>query len=138
MPTSTTGLGGRLNPQYQQITEIMSRANSTYEAAALRISRSSRRGLTLNARYTYAHAMDWNPNESNQVAGAGVLDPNDFSQEYGTSNLDVRHSASTSVIWQAPWKLNGLGGRLANGWMLSGIGQFRTGLPYTYLTTNIE
>jgi len=134
VPTSTTGLGGRLNPQYQQITEIMSRANSTYEAAMLRISRSSRRGLTLNARYTYAHAMDWNPNESNQVAGAGVLDPNDFSQEYGTSNLDVRHSASTSVIWQAPWKLNGLGGRLANGWMLSGIGQFRTGLPYTMRT----
>ncbi len=30
--SSPTGTAGRLNPNYQQITQIMSRANSTYEA----------------------------------------------------------------------------------------------------------
>ncbi len=33
---------GRLNPNYQQVSEIFSRANSTYEAAMLRVSRSAR------------------------------------------------------------------------------------------------
>ena len=129
-----TGFGGRLNPHYQQITEIFSSANSTYEAAMLRIARSSRRGLGLHALYTYAHAMDWNPNESVQVMGSEVLDPNNLAQEYGASSLDVRHSVSSMLIWQAPWRLHSLAGRLANGWMFAGTGQFRTGLPYSMRT----
>jgi hypothetical protein len=133
--TSSTGFAGRLNPDYQQITQIMSRANSTYEAWMLKVERYGRRGLSLRAHYTYAHAMDWNPNESAQVAGNDVLDPADFSQEYGVSNLDVRHSASAMVIYRAPWKLRGLAGKLGNGWMVSGVGQFRSGLPFTMRTS---
>jgi len=133
--TSGTGTAGRLNADYQQIIEIESRANSTYEAAMLRVSRYARRGLSLHARYTYAHAMDWNPNESASVTGSDVLDPAKFSQEYGTSNLDVRHSASATVIWEAPWKLHNAAGRLLNGWMLSEVGQYRSGMPYTMRTS---
>ena len=131
--TSPTGFGGRLNRNYQQVSEIFSRANSTYEAAILRLTRNGR-GLTLHSRYTYAHAMDWNPNEGAQVSGSSVLDPLDFREEYGTSNLDVRHSASAAVIWEPKWKLNGMSGRLGNGWMVSGIAQCRSGLPYTMRT----
>ena len=101
----------------------------------LKVARYGRRGLSLHAHYTYAHAMDWNPNESTLVAGSDVLDPANFSQEYGTSNLDVRHSAAAMVIYEAPWKLRGMAGKLGNGWMLSGIGQFRSGLPYTMRTS---
>ena len=132
---SATGIAGRLNPDYQQITEIMSRANSTYEAATIGITRNGSRGLSLHAHYTYGHAMDWNPNETTLVAGSDVLDPAHFNQEYGTGNLDVRHSAAVTAILQAPWKLRGFAGRLANGWMLSGVGQFRSGLPYTMRTS---
>ena len=39
-------------------------ANSTYEAAMVKVTRYGRRGLNLHAHYTYAHAMDWNPDES--------------------------------------------------------------------------
>ncbi len=132
---SATGLAGRINSGYQQITQIMSRANSTYEAAMLRVERSGRRGLSVNAHYTYAHAMDWNPNESSQVAGNDVFDPRDYGLEYGTSDLDMRHSAGITGIFETPWKLHGPAGRLANGWMASGVGQFRSGLPYTMRTT---
>jgi hypothetical protein len=132
---SPTGFGGRLNSHYQQITEIISGANSTYEAAILRVSRSSRRGLGFHVRYTYGHAMDWNPNESTQVSGSEVLAPDNFNQEYGTSSLDVRHSVSAMLIWQTAWKLRGFTGRFANGWMLSGTGHLRTGLPYTMRTS---
>ena len=131
---SPSGFAGRLNPDYQQISEIMSRANSTYEAAMLRVVRYGRRGLSLHAHYTYSHAMDWNPNESTLVAGSDVLDPADFAQEYGTSNLDVRHSAAVLAVMEAPWKARGKTAQLANGWMVSGIGQFRSGLPYTMRT----
>jgi hypothetical protein len=131
---ASSGAAGRLNANYQQIREWMSRANSTYEAAALRVSRYGRRGLTLHARYTYGHAMDWNPNESTQVSGSSVLDPTDFRNEYGTSNLDIRNSVSGMVILEPHWRLSRFEGRLANDWMLSAIGQFRSGLPFTMRT----
>jgi hypothetical protein len=130
-----TGTAGRLNPDYQQIAEIMSRANSTYEAALFKITRYGRRGLSLHAHYTYAHAMDWDPNETTLVAGSDLLDPKNFNLEYGTSDLDVRHSAAAMVIYEAPWKLKNFAGHLANGWRLSSIAQFRSGLPYTMHTS---
>jgi len=128
-PTST-GVVGWLNPDYQGIEQITSKANSIYEAAMVKLTRFGRRGLSLQAHYTYAHAMDWNPNQS-------PLDPNPakFSQEYGTSDQDMRHSAAAMIIYEAPWKLRGFAGRLANGWVLSGIGQFRSGLPYSMRVT---
>jgi hypothetical protein len=129
-----TGQCGWLNPNYQEIDQITSKANSTYEAAMVKLTRYGHRGLSLFAHYTYAHAMDWNPDESPLDA-----DPADFGQEYGlgpkpeygTSNLDVRHSAAAMVIYETPWKLHNLAGKLGNGWMVSGIGQFHSGLPYT-------
>ena len=128
------GTNGRLNPGYEQITQIMSRANSTYEAGTVRLSRAAHAGLSFHLLYTYAHAMDWNPNESSQVLRASVLDPSDFQEEYGTSDLDMRHSASGLVLWQTPWKLTGRLGALANGWSLAGTGHYRSGLPYTMRT----
>lgn len=130
---SGTAVDGWLCPDYQQINQLTSKANSTYEAAMLRVVRYGRRGLSVRAHYTYAHTMDWNPNES-------PLDPalsnqgTSFGQEYGTSSLDVRHSALAMLIYEAPWKLHSVAGALANGWMLSGIGQFHSGLPYTMRT----
>ncbi len=137
--TSPTGFAGRLDPAYQQITQIVDRANSTYEAAIFRLERHGR-GFSLHAHYTYAHAMDWNPNESALVAGSTVFDPGDFALEYGTSDLDIRHSAALMAVLESPWKLRAIRGagnwaaQLANGWMLSGIGNYRSGLPYTMRT----
>jgi hypothetical protein len=116
-----------LNPDYQQIDQITSMANSTYEAAMLKVERYGRRGLSLHAHYVYSRAMDWNPGESE-------LEPAKFSQEYGTSDLDQRQSAAAMMVYEAPWKLNGMAGKLGNGWMLSGVGQFRGGLPYSMRT----
>jgi len=134
-PGSAAGECGRLKSNYQQIDEIFSRANSTYEAAMFKVERSAGKGLSLHARYTYAHAMDWNPSEGMSVAGGSVFDPANFNQEYGTSNLDVRHTAAVMAEWETPWKLRQKVKKIANGWMLSGIGQYRSGLPFTMRTS---
>ena len=42
---SPTGITGRLNSNYQQVAEIFDRANSTYEAAMLRLTRYGRGGF---------------------------------------------------------------------------------------------
>jgi len=124
----------RLNANYQQLASIESRANSTYDAAMLRVTRSASHGLSLHAHYLYGHATDWNPNESSQVAVNDVLDPGDFRAEFGTSNLDIRHTAGLTVLFQTPWKLHNWAGALANAWSLGAIGQYRSGRPFTMRT----
>jgi len=125
---------GWLNPCYQGINEIMSKANSTYEGVMVKVVRYGHRGLSLHAHYTYSHAMDWNPDES-PLAPDLLSQGADFKEEYGTSNQDMRHSAAVMAVYEAPWKLHGLSGKLGNGWMLSGIGQFHSGLPYSMQTS---
>jgi hypothetical protein len=124
---------GWLCPDYQGIDEMTSKANSTYEAVMVKLVRSGRRGLSFHAHYTYSHAMDWNPGES-PLFPDSLSQGSDFSQEYGTSSLDMRHSAGAMVTFEPPWKLHKLAGRLGNGWMLSGTGQLHSGLPYTMRT----
>jgi hypothetical protein len=46
----------------------------------------------------------------------------------------VRHTAAVMAIYEVPWKLKGLAGRLGNGWMMSGVGPYRSGLPFTMHT----
>jgi len=126
--------GGRLNLNYQQVLEIFSRANSTYEAMMVRLSRTAH-GLTFRGRYTLGHAADWNPDESSQIDRPSIFDPGDFREEYGTSDLDVRHLATAAVIMRPKWKLHQPIGSFTNGWMMSGLGHFKSGLPYTMRTT---
>jgi len=133
-PSAISGVGGRVNTNYQQVSEIFSRANSTYEALILRLSRNTH-GLAFRGRYTFGHAADWNPDDSSQIDGPSVLDPTDFRQEYGASDLDLRHSAMATMILQPKWKLRGGIQSVANGWMLSGVGHFSSGLPYSMRTT---
>lgn len=132
---SASGTAGRLNPNYQQITQISARANSTYEAAMFRLVRYGRRGLAMNTRYIYGHAMDWNPNQGFSVTGSDVLDPASFSREYGVSNLDARHTFVAAVIYNTQWKLQNVAGYIANGWRISGIGSIHSGLPYSMRTS---
>jgi hypothetical protein len=133
-PLNSDGQSGWFNPCYQQIDQITSKANSTYESTVLKVVRYGHRGLSLHAHYTYSHTMDWNPNESPANLSANLIPP-DFNQEYGTSDQDMRHSVAALIIYEAPWKLHNLSGKLGNGWMLSGIGQFHSGLPYTMRTS---
>lgn len=119
---------------YQQLASIEDRANSTYEAALIKIVRYGGHGLNFRAHYLYAHATDWNPNESGQVAGNDILDPREFGLEYGKSNLDIRHSAAATVLYEPQWKLRNWAGQLANNWSVAAVGQYRSGLPFTMRT----
>ncbi len=130
------GAAGRIDPGYDQIGEAFSRANSTYEAASLRLTRTGRDGLMFHARYTYAHTMDWNPDDSITFARPSVLDPENQTEEYGTSDLDARHMASIAVIWQPRWRVRGWADHITDGWRLSSAGSFRSGLPYTMRTSS--
>ncbi|QNI31391.1 TonB-dependent receptor [Alloacidobacterium dinghuense] len=131
---TTNFFSQRINPNYQQITDIFSETNSAYQAGVARLSHHSR-ALDLTGSYTYAHAADYNQNESTFADLNDVLDPTNFKLEYGNSNFDIRQRVTASAVARAPWRVHGFWGYLVNGYLVAPVAELRTGLPFTMRTT---
>ena len=111
---------------------------SFYNGLQLQISEHNFHGLLMQLSYTYSHALDNSSDPLVPTLGNGNFPVNSFDlrREYGNSGTDVRHRAVLNFVYQAPvgrgtshWN-EGFAGRAFEGWELSGIAAFQTGLPY--------
>ncbi len=124
----------RLDPRYGAITDIISETNSSYRGAMVRLVRHMSRALTVNAGYTWAHAIDDNQNEASFVERNDVYDPANLRLEHGTSSYDVRHRVAGGAVLREPWRLQGVSSLFFGNYSLAGAGEWRTGLPYSMRT----
>lgn len=124
----------RLNPNYGSITDIISETNSEYHGAVVRFTHRAARAMHVSVAYTFSHAIDDNQNQATFANFNNVYDPADLKLERGTSNFDVRQRASGGIVARVPWRLDGFMGTLLNGYTLSTLGRWSTGLPYTMRT----
>jgi hypothetical protein len=100
--------------------------NSNYNALQLTLKRT-KGPLTVLASYSFSKSLDWSSNLQEQV------DPYDYRREYGPSAFDIRQDFVVSYNYELPLeKLFHSKSRLAQGWALSGITRFATGLPVTF------
>jgi hypothetical protein len=111
---------------------------SFYDGLQLQLSERNLHGLLIQFSYTYSHALDNSSDPLLPTAGNGNFPVDSFlpQHEYGNSGTDVRQRGVINFVYQAPvgrgtsrWN-QGFIGRAFEGWELSGIGQFQTGLPY--------
>lgn len=121
----------RLNPAYGSITDILSETNSSYSGAMVRLIRRLSRTLTVNAGYTWSHAIDDGQNEASFADRDDVYDPADLRLDHGTSNYDARQRVSGGLVLREPWRLRGTARVLFGEYALSATGAWRTGLPYS-------
>lgn len=124
----------RANPKYGPVTDVISETNSRYQGAIVRFTTRRERALHVSVAYTYSHAVDDNQNEATFASLSKIYDPAHLSLEHGTSNFDVRQRVSGGIVARVPWRLDGVAGRLLNGYSISTLGRWRTGLPYTMRT----
>jgi hypothetical protein len=113
---------------------MLSETNSQYRGATVRLVRRMSRPLTVNAAYTWAHAIDDNQNEATFAERNDVYDPADLSLEHGTSNYDVRQRVAGGIVLREPWRPHGPAGMMLGGYSLAGSGAWRTGLPWSMRT----
>jgi hypothetical protein len=100
--------------------------NANYNSFQASLKRTAG-GLTLLASYTYGKAMDWASSIQEQV------NPFDFRKEYAISAFDLKHNFVLSYNYEVPFeKLFHKSNRLTNGWAISGVTRFSTGLPVTF------
>jgi hypothetical protein len=110
-------------------------ASSTYHAGSVSFIQHARFGLTFNANYTYAHTLDNATNEffTSLLNPRRAQDTNRLSQDWASSDLDVRHKFALSLIYQVPniksdshWV-----SALVNGFQIGSVFLAQTGQPVT-------
>jgi len=100
--------------------------NANYNALQLTLKRTTG-PLTLLASYTYGKSLDQSSSIQEQVY------PYNYGMEYAPSAFDIKHNFVVSYNYEFPVaKLSGKANRLTDGWSLSGITRFASGLPVTF------
>ena len=135
------GLGRNLffHPQYGALSAFSSVANSDYNAGTLSIRQRLGRSLTMDFNYTLSHSMDdaSGLQTSDAFGGAFILNPLRQSDNYASSDFDVRHIINANAVWEMPFGrgrrfFSGAGGvanALIGGWQLGGIFRWNSGQP---------
>ena len=100
--------------------------NANYNSLQVSLKRTAGR-LTMLASYTYGKSMDWASSIQEQV------NPFDFRREYAISAFDMKHNFVLSYNYEIPFeKLFSASNRFTQGWAISGVTRFATGLPVSF------
>ncbi|MBV9744209.1 MAG: hypothetical protein JO099_10620, partial [Acidobacteriia bacterium] len=131
------------SPLFNSINTGKDIANSNYNGLVLTGKYQGRRGIFLQASYTYGKSLDnsssWSVPSSPNNQPNGVADPRNLALERGPSNFDIRHRAVVYYIIDVPvgpghsllgWK-NGFNRAIFGGWQASGITTVQSGSPFT-------
>jgi outer membrane receptor protein involved in Fe transport len=128
----------RLNNQYSSINARESNGDSWYNGLIVKFRTSNLKntGVTLNANWTWSHAIDelsTTFSESPQAFNLGLLDPFQPSLDKGNADYDARHRVQVSAIWDVPVYKNqsGILGHILGGWETTPLFSFHTGNPYS-------
>jgi len=123
----------RLNPNFGTLT--LSQPSSLSRYNGLQVSANERFSNSLQAylSYTYSHCVDLAYTYGGLGGNNGTSawnNPYDGSTDKGSCSYDIRHNLTFNAVYRFPFK----GNRLVEGWQLSGIETYRTGVPFTVTT----
>ena len=124
------GTRGPFSSQFAAITYQKTIANSNYNALEVSL-RHNQGPLELLAGYTYSKSID----QSSSLAEEDYL--TDPALNRAISAFDMRHNFVASFKYNLPMgHLFGRSNRWTNGWEVSGVMRFSTGLPVTLYNNN--
>jgi len=118
---------------YNNIQMKENSAVSDYNALQLSYRHSFSRGLTLQAAYTWSHAID--DSTSTYQETSGNIDDQHLGRWKGTSDLNRAQVLQLNYIYEIPLFKNSNSGLVKGalgGWEISGISSFFTGEPVDF------
>jgi hypothetical protein len=112
--------------------------HSWYDGLQTKATLRDFHGLQIGLAYTWSHALDdsSDPLQTTLHNGNYPVDSLNLGREYGSSGFDTRQRAVVNFIYQPGigrgkgLLSRGMVGRVFEGWQISGIASFQTGLPY--------
>jgi hypothetical protein len=127
--TVINGTRGPFGNNFGSSSYFYNYGNSVYNSMQITVNHSGKR-LTLLGGYTYGKSID------NASSLQEQLDPYDHNLRRGISSFDLRHSFVASYRYALPFDQIFTSNRLTDGWAITGITRFSTGVPVTLFTYN--
>ncbi|MGD0647891.1 MAG: carboxypeptidase regulatory-like domain-containing protein [Acidobacteriaceae bacterium] len=143
---SPTGFGGlptaQPDPNFAGVTSYTNAAHSNYNGASITYKHADRKGLTVDATYTYSKAMDDSSNggitnepynfNSYYAKSNWQINPYNMSLNYSVSDYDIRNSFMLDFVYALPFQFhNRIENQVLSGWTVSGKSFYRSGQPFT-------
>jgi len=103
---------------------------SSYNAMLVSLEHKLSANFVMQLSYTYSHCID----SAYTYGGLGfnngssaITNPYNWSADRGNCSFDLRHVISANVVYLLPFH----GNRWKEGWQLTGIQAFHTGVPFS-------
>ena len=124
-------------PQWGRLLGFVSGATSNYNALLITAEKRFGEGLAFKSSYTWAKVLGGGGGRQSGGANGNSQNPQNLSLENGRSSDDMRHRVSVNYVYELPFgpgkrfagSTQGIAGKLAGGWKLSGVTSVRSGLP---------
>ena len=129
----------RPNQYYQDLNIGSNDAYANYNAFQVGFNRQRSRS-TYMINYTFSKAMGINAGSGLSGGTGGTANNLDINQNYGPLSFDRRHlfNAAYSVELPNPIHNNKLLGGVVNGWQISGITQFQSGVNLQFQNGSVN
>jgi TonB dependent receptor len=130
--TGTTA-NPRINPNLSTLDDLDPISSSKFHSLQASYNQRFGNGFQGNVSYMFSKCIDQGYTYAGLGGNAGsssLTNPYDFSIDKGLCVTDVRHNLVVNALYQLPFH----GNRLKEGWQITGIETYRTGLPYTITT----
>jgi hypothetical protein len=114
----------RISPALRTIGQAQSKGTLDYHGLLVKFQRRFANNFSFLNSYTWGKAIDLNSDNDGTVTLTNVYDP---QYNRGPADYDIKHTFSSSWIYELPWARNALYG----GWQVTGILLLRGGLPLT-------
>ena len=122
-----TAQANRPFPTFGRIRYVDFHGASDYNGLQAKFQHKFSQGLNFTASYTYSHLLDNQGGDTNGSRSETQI-PN--SKEWASGLTDQRHYLTLAMVWQPRVSLsNRMARTIVNGWMLTSIYTYQTGLP---------
>jgi len=115
---------------FGSVTVYEGASTSNYNGLQVGLNRRAANGLFVGASYTWSHTLTTASSDTSSVR----IDQYTRLFDYGNASFDVRQNFNLNYVYLSPSLKNSSNYlvKLATaGWQLSGVTNFRTGLPFT-------
>jgi hypothetical protein len=136
--TANTAILDQIRPYrgYRSIAIITPQFNSNYHSMQISAQRRFTGSSQIGLAYTWARNM------TNNQTDRSTASQNSYNNkgDYGRATLDRRHVLTINYVYELPFhqKQEGAAGKLLGGWQVSGIVAYRTGIPFTPVTSSFD
>jgi hypothetical protein len=120
----------RINPAFGSLVLTNPGSSSHYNSMQMSWNNRLSNSFIGNLSYVYSHCTDGAYTYGGLGGNNGTsswTNPYNGANERGNCGYDIRHNLSLNIVYLLPFK----GNRLVEGWQLSGIELWRTGVPMT-------